>query len=310
MEPLPKSASYAERDLPAMHEILLHWRARGKRIPWPTPADLETVCHPVRTDWIKQVWRDATDTLVAFALLERHVGMLSIIMHPQSMTPKIVEATHQWGLAQWEALSTPGSALSCGVRAEDVLLRERLLSQGFQSTDRATLYFARDLRDPIPEPCIPPGFTIRPIAGEPEAPAYETLHRAAFGSTAQSVEEGVAARLALMCASTYQPTLDLVVEAPDGTLAAFCTGGFDAQENARWNEEEGWTDPIGTHPTFRQQGLARAVLLAALQRLRACGLRTAVFATGSWNVGMCRVGESVGFRRRSSVQWYMRSSAT
>jgi hypothetical protein len=38
------------------------------------------------------------------------------------------------------------------------------------------------LTEPIPEPTLPPAYTIRPVAGEAEVAALVALHRAAFGT--------------------------------------------------------------------------------------------------------------------------------
>ena len=128
------------------------------------------------------------------------------------------------------------------------------------------------------------------------------MHRDAFGTANMTVDQ----RLAFMRDAAYIPELDLIIVSPDGMFAAFCVCSVDEEENTLSRQEEVWTDPIGTRLAFRRRGPARAVLLAGLQRLWACGMDTAVVGTGSWNVANQRLCESVGFRTLCNVLWYTR----
>src|SRR6266498_3329670 len=110
----------------------------------------------------------------------------------------------------------------------------------------------RALDQPIPAPVLPDGFSIRPLAGEQEVAAYVTLHTAAFGR-AMVTEEELAARHVFMRDSSYVADLNLVVVAPTGAFAAFCVGQIDQAGNVHRSWQEGWADPIGTHPAFRRQ---------------------------------------------------------
>ena len=89
-----------------------------------------------------------------------------------------------------------------------------------------------------------------------------TLHRAAFPKSALSVAKYE--RLHSM--PHYRLEDDLVVEAPDGELAAFVLAWWDP--DGRVAEFE----PVGTHPDHQRRGLSRALLTAGLRPiLRAPG---------------------------------------
>jgi ribosomal protein S18 acetylase RimI-like enzyme len=158
---------------------------------------------------------------------------------------------------------------------------------------------ARPLLEPIAAPSLPTGFTIRPLAGEAEVAARVALHRAAYRTHNMTVEE----YLSDMQSSEYDPTLDLVAVAEDGRLAAFCTCSISAAENKITERRVGYTDPIGTHPDFQRQGLARAILLAGMRLLRERGMATAVLGTKSQNSAMVKTAESVGFTTQWSKVW-------
>lgn len=68
----------------------------------------------------------------------------------------------------------------------------------------------------------------------------------------------------------YDPQLDLMVMAPDGTPAAGCV----CWENPV--NRVGLFEPVGTHPQFRRRGLATALMFHGLQRLRERGMRAAL----------------------------------
>ncbi|MCA9975702.1 MAG: GNAT family N-acetyltransferase, partial [Anaerolineales bacterium] len=133
-----------------------------------------------------------------------------------------------------------------------------------------------------------------------EAAALAALHRAAFDTETMTVEE----RLATMHLPEYEAELDLVVIAPDGRFAAYCTCSISAEENARTGRNEGYTDPVATHPAFQRQGLARALLLTGLRMLQQRGVETAVLGTSSQNIAMQHVAASVGFQVQSTKLWF------
>ena len=108
----------------------------------------------------------------------------------------------------------------------------------------------------LPEPALPAGYRIRPLAGPHEVPARVEVHRAAFPPSRLNVEKYER----LLTLPHYRFEDDLVVEAPDGSLAAFAMAWWD--EDARVGEFE----PVGTHPDHQRRGLARALLSWGLDR--------------------------------------------
>ncbi len=183
---------------------------------------------------------------------------------------------------------------------DSVALIERA---GFTRHTLSTLRLTRALTIPLPDAHLPDGFVIRPVVGEQEVAAYVSLHNAAFGRQ-QATPEEIATQLAFMRDPGYSPDLDLVVVAPDGTLAAFCVGQIDVEGNVRRSLQEAWTDPLGTHPTFQRRGLARALLVALLHRLRIDGVDLAILGTGSWNRATQQLCASVGFQVAYELIWY------
>ena len=117
----------------------------------------------------------------------------------------------------------------------------------------------RDLTD-LEQPVLPDGYRFR-TADETGPQAAVRAHLDAWAPSAYSAEsyEGVRRTAA------YRGDLHLLVEAPDGTMAA---------STIMWLDEVNRTaefEPVGTHPDHRRRGLARAVLLHGTHRTRAAG---------------------------------------
>lgn len=166
-----------------------------------------------------------------------------------------------------------------------------LKNNGFQKTEQHFALTLCPLDDEPPAPKLPEGFAVRPVRGEEELEARVAVHRAAFAPSPVTEQSF----LNVMRSTTYRPELDMVVEAPDGTLAAFCLCWFDEENRV------GLFEPVGAHPQFQRKGLARAACLAALRQLRALGGDAAiVLQTGRDEAGV-RLYTSLGFREITKI---------
>lgn len=149
---------------------------------------------------------------------------------------------------------------------------------------------ARPASAPVPDEPLPPGFTIRPLAGAAEVEAYVALHRAVFES--RNMTAGW--RMRTLERPEYRPHLDLVAVAPDGTLAAFCITWLAPDYPGG---PAGQVEPLGVAEAYRSLGLGRAVLLEGLRRLYAAGVERVFVETDSFRDGAIRLYEGAGFER-------------
>jgi ribosomal protein S18 acetylase RimI-like enzyme len=295
-----------EADLEAITDLLLSCRAADRIDKWPTIAELRVLCDPSNTAWDRHVWIDAGGELAGFALVDNQYGSFYFWTHPAIRDNSVDLQMIDWALELRRASNPSDSTLRCMIREDDVDRIELVERLGFTREELFTIRMARLLHEPIPEPKLPEGFTVRHVAGEHEVEEYVAMHRDAFGTTNMTAEH----RLAAMRDPGYLPELDLIAVAPDGTFAAFCVCSLNQDENARSGRREGWTDPIGTRPAFRRQGLASAVISEGLRRLHAHGLDTALLGTGSWNTAAQRCFGSVGFRPLYNIVRYARDTGT
>jgi GNAT superfamily N-acetyltransferase len=146
----------------------------------------------------------------------------------------------------------------------------------------------RDL-DEIAEPELMDGYVFRTAAEVGPAKTtqahIDAWHPATF--TRESYE-------GVRRTATYRDDLHLVVEAPDGTMAASTIMWFDeANKTAEF-------EPVGTHPEHRRRGLAQAMLLHGMHVVREAGAtHMTVVCDGRPGNAALRLYESVGFREIS-----------
>ncbi len=177
---------------------------------------------------------------------------------------------------------------------EDNLERLAFINQhGFHQIDVVSVGMKRNLFEPIAMPELPTGFSIRAVKGTEEAEAVASTHRSAFGTDTMTTEN----RLIIMNTSEYDPALDLVVIAPDGSIAAYCTCSVNLSR-------EGYTAPVATHPRFQRLGLAKALLLKGMHLLKERGMESANLGTSGSNIAMQKTAESAGFFLDHKTLWF------
>ena len=150
--------------------------------------------------------------------------------------------------------------------AADGFALKRWAAHGYETDSAAlgdtgswTQLNERSLTD-LEQPVLPEGFTFR-TADEAGPEAAVQAHLDAWAPSAYTAESYESVRRT----PGYRGDLHILVEAPDGTMAS---------STIMWLDEANRTaefEPVGTHPEYRRQGLARAMLLHAMHRARTAG---------------------------------------
>lgn len=118
------------------------------------------------------------------------------------------------------------------------------------------------LNDDVPAPQLEDGAIIRAVHDtRVDFQKRVDLHRAVWTSS----KLDLAGYERLRTKPLYRPDLDLVVETPDGELAAYCIVWWDPVTKT------GEFEPVGTAERFRRKGYGKAVLREGLHRLRDLG---------------------------------------
>jgi mycothiol synthase len=299
------SRSYSgPADLPAMTDLAARLRAAGQKV-YPIAADLYEELSDPDVQATVCLWEGGNAQLVGFAYVSQYQNLVDVF-DQRAMTPAIETEMVAWAVAAaqlrnqelGEERSLDASSLDSDLPRLGFLRRH-----GFEQSAEDSILMARSLGQPIPVPVVPPGFVIRPMKGETEVEAYVALHRAAFGTENMSV----AYRRVIMSAPSFIPELDLVAVAPSGELAAFCVCQVFPDDTPRaGGQKEGWTDPVGTRPSYQRLGLAKALILTGMHLLKGRGIDTALLGTSSENIAMQRTAEALDFRTASRTLMFSR----
>ena len=144
---------------------------------------------------------------------------------------------------------------------------ELLAALGWKSDNELPYVLNRAKINPISVPVLPDGFSFRSAKGVEDAAALAEVHNASFGAgwTPELYRQ-------VMESPGYAPERELVIQAPDGTFAAFTIIWFD-QLN-----QTGLFEPVGTHKDHRRSGFGRAIILYGLQQMAAAGMEFATVA--------------------------------
>jgi ribosomal protein S18 acetylase RimI-like enzyme len=212
------------------------------------------------------LWETAGGEIAA-VLNADNPGEAAFQVDPARRSPQL-EAEMLAAAEEKIAASRDGGARRLTVWAHDGdPLRPALLAQnGYAPHPGGDHQRCRSLAGPLPQPPLPPGYTVRALGGRPELPARSWLSWRAFhpGEPDDRYEGWEWYQNVQRC-PLYRRQLDLVAAAPDGALAAFATVWFDDVTRA------GAFEPVGVDPDHQQRGLGKAVMAEGLRRLARLG---------------------------------------
>ena len=215
-----------------------------------------------------RLWVTEGGRIVAAAMSE---GGSQIHPHVHPEFDHLLAEVIAWSEAT--AAAAGDQRVSLHVWDGDAATRRIAVERGYREGERWEII--RRLRfgtAPLPPGEIPAGYTMRITrADAADHQAIADLLNAAFGRTIHR-----AAELANFTAfaPSFRREVDLVAEAPDGTVAAYAAVCWDSCNR------RGIFEPVGTHPEHRQRGLARALMLEGMRRARDLGAVVIDVGTG------------------------------
>ncbi|PPF86901.1 GNAT family N-acetyltransferase [Clavibacter michiganensis] len=181
-------------------------------------------------------------------------------------------------LAAWLLDAAGDGRVSVAVHRGQDRLRGILAARGFVDEAVPLAGLRHPARDAGARP--PAGYRIRPVAvGEEQAKvdahrrAWKPVELPFTDGSGEGIDPEAESRFdaggyaAMQTAAVYRRDLDLVVEAPDGSLAGTCTAWLDPASG--WAELE----PLGIVPAHRRRGLAQTLALDACRRVGELGGR-------------------------------------
>ncbi len=291
-------------DLQAMID-LIKARPLDRFTDFPGILDLQEMLAVPGIQACTRLWIDPLGQLACFAFLDmdHDSANLTFEVAPNWMEIRLAADVISWAetsIRRTRLINEGIFLLECSAYSDNFERIAGLKNLGFERQAGGAVHLERFLADPIPQPQLPAGFSIRPLHGEAEAGDWVRLHRHAHGTENMTVEY----KLSMMRTPSYDPEMDLVAETPGGELAAYCVCFIEVEANALTGKKRGCTDPIATHPDFQRRGLSRALMQRGLGLLQERGMDTAHLGTSSGNIAMIRTAESVGFHITQNVFRY------
>ncbi len=172
----------------------------------------------------------------------------------------------------------------CSVCESNRTQKSILASRGYVQGKKSTFFRQKDLDGPLKRASLPSGMQTALVR---DLGADRFRKRAAseskvFGGRVSADFLQIIAKSPL-----YRPELDLIITAPDRTIAAFCTIWLDAENSV------GIIEPVATMPEYRQFGLAKALMIEAFRGLQAAGASLAFLGHDAANRAGKRLYESL-----------------
>lgn len=249
------------------------------------------------------IWEDEAGEIQAWTLLDqRRAGCYPQINHGIRKTyPGLEIEVNTWSEQALIKLmaehGTNATDIETDAAASDQVRIDLLESSGWVAQDVEVLMLTRRSVDEAPAPELPEGYSLRPVRGVEEAGPVSELHAAGFGS---SWTPELYARV--MASPGYSPDRELLIEASDGQLAAFCVLWPDDVNRA------GLFEPVAVHPDHRRLGLGRCLMRAGMEAMRSWGMTHAEVMYETENPGSGLLYRSEGFVPIDKIVVYRKPS--
>jgi mycothiol synthase len=290
------------RDLKEMQAVLTAGRQAANCAYYVHPGDLSWWLFHTDENQLQQkvcLWEWNTH-LAGWSLLSTSTRTFDVFvrpeMHGRSLEAKILlwaEEVHSRRLQDLHSRDIR----TMWVAETDRCRIHWLEMRGFDPSPNCMFLMERSLEEVPQDAKLPPGFQVRPVAGEQEVRLRAAVSHAAFGSQ-KPFEDYWPRLLRFMRSPVYNSSLDLVTVSPEGNFASFCIVWADSDNKI------GLFEPVGTHPDFQGRGLGKAVLTAGLQRLRSMGMTHCSVCVESDNLPAIRLYERMGFRQTVRLLTY------
>jgi mycothiol synthase len=298
------SRPYQDEDLATLQNALANWiQQQGHDTGYCHVGDIpHRIYNGIRgrlpLDELVRIW-ETDEQIIGFALAQPFYNTFDVFISPDYQGSELAREIFQWTYLTTRTfmnqIGREDKVVSTEVAETDnnrqILLTELGFVQG-KNWINDTLH---DLSEPIPEPMLPDGFTIRSSAHDDYA-QLAAVHSGAFGSD-WSPE---LYRDEVMLKPGYDAKREMVVDAPDRRFAAFLIYWLDELNKV------GLFEPVGTHSDFQRKGLGRALMNHTLGIMREHGMQYALVGHETDNPASTRLYESVGFKLHQRIYEYKR----
>jgi len=205
-----------------------------------------------------QLWRDDSGKLGGFCI--RYYDTTHLVLDPAlEKDGALKESMLDWAENHWAGQN---GALEVLAYEQDIEQRRLLAGRGYLDEGYVSWLRVYDLTGEIPSAALPPGFHFATLAETGARDERIALEQAVW----KRPDLDEAWFRGKSSSPYYSLDWDILAVSPQRELAAFVVVWVD------WAQHSAEIDPMGTHPDYRHQGIARAIVVEALQRLAAAGI--------------------------------------
>jgi GNAT superfamily N-acetyltransferase len=238
-----------------------------------------------------RLWRDEGGRMAGISVSEYGKNSIHMQVHPECQG--IERVMISWIIDVW---AKNKAQLEMYVFTSDQPRKEILAEFGFEDDSEAGWMREYDLGKALDDVPLAPGFRIERLS---ENGNYESLLNAvnaAFNRPRKLTMQWLETKLFM--APSLSEEWQFSAVAPDGEHASFCFAWIDRENRIAE------IDPIGTDPKYQKKGLAKAVVVECLRRLRDEGIRLAYIASGPEHLPSNKLYESLSpVRKWNERKW-------
>ncbi len=222
---------------------------------------------------------------------------LEILPDAEELLPELIER------AERSVLRANRQTFSIRAFEGDTRRIAALEALGYVAGEPESVSFRIDLAEPLPDSPTPKGFRVRDSV-DIDPGARAKAHRDAWDDLSEIGQPNARSQFSgdhyrgLMTAPNYDPTLDILVEADDGTLIVNAVCWADERSGV------GVFEPVGTHARYRKRGLTKLAMREALRRIQERGLKTGRVGTAHFNQPAISAYSGVGFELFDRGRWW------
>ena len=250
------------------------------------------------------LWEDAERKLLAIAVIEpqtsvqRIDGYLKWYIHPSVSDQNLEQDILRWSEKRIREIGRQNNrSVQLKTYTLDYQTQRNILLKNYGFTvERHFLTMEKSLQTPVEIPSFQSGYQLSCIQEQAEILAWVELFNESFIDHWDHHELTLEQVQSWHSQPHYQPKLDLVAVAPDGTFAAFCSCQLKSPQI-------GWIEWLGTRRGFRKLGLGRAILLAGLYELQKSGATLVRLSVDAQSLtGATKLYQSIDFQAVDT--WY------
>jgi mycothiol synthase len=292
-------------DIEAAKQVLIDGRKASRHSGYIHPGDLDWWLAALRRDYeladLLYLWHEG-GKVIGWSLLSPRYPAFDVFIVPD------LRASIQHGeMLDWTEArmldfmheERPDKLHLMWVWEDDEDFQTMLAYRNYAPSGDDMRYMTQSLsgKEKLAIPSVPSGFNVRSMRGEADIPARVEAHRGAFHPSRMTE----ATYQSVITSGHYDARTDMIVTTPDGRIASFALGWLD-RENCI-----GEFEPVGTHPDFQRQGLAKAAILGGLNQMQSLGMTDAIVYVEERNPAAIALYASAGFRTAKRILSYVRT---